>query len=139
MTVTIQTNRTQAEGDDATKTFNFSFRVYATGDIVVYSTTGTTDTLQVLDTDYSATVNATTASPGGSIVFVTAPATGATITIYRDLSMTQGTSFTVGGPFPAKAHEQALDRAMLKIQDLEEQILRRAPTYGVTSSGTGNY
>ena len=139
MSITTTTNRVQYDGDDATKTFTFAFRVYANTDIVVYSTTSSVDTLQVLTTDYTVTINATTSNAGGSIVFGTAPATGATITIYRDLTHTQGTVFTVGGPLPAASLEQGLDKLTLMVQDLSERVDRRTPDYDVTASGTGGY
>lgn len=139
MSVTTTTNRIQYDGDDTTKTFSFSFRAYASGDLVVVTTQSGIDYTEILDTDYTVSVNATTASPGGSIVFVTAPVTGRTITIYRDLDATQGTAYTVGGPFPASAHELALDRLTLLVQDLTERMGRRTPDYGVTSSGTAPY
>lgn len=139
MSVTTTTTRIQYSGDDITTAFTFSFRVYTAGDLTVYTTISGVDTLQVLDTDYTATVNATTAAPGGTLTFTTAPVTGDTITIYRDLDATQGTAYTVGGPFPASAHETALDRLTLLVQDLTERVNRRAPDYGVTSSGTSPY
>ena len=139
MSVTTTTQRVQYTGDTTTTLFSFSFRVYASTDITVYTTTSGVDNLNVLTTDYSVTVNATTASPGGSITMVTAPGSDTTVTMYRDLSQVQSTAYTVGGPFPAAAHEQALDKLTLMVQDLSERIDRRIPDYDVTSSGTAAY
>lgn len=139
MTITTTTNRVQYSGDGATTSFTFNFRCYATTDLKVYTTVSGVDTLQVMNTGYTASVNATTASPGGTITFAMAPAIGTTITIFRDLPYTQGTSFTVGGPLPSATLEQTLDRLTLLLQDLAERVDRRTPDYEVTSSGTANY
>jgi len=139
MTISTTTTKILHDGDNSTLTFAYSFRVYAAGDLTVYKTYAGTDTLQVLDTNYSVSINATTTNPGGSITFVSAPGSAETITIYRDLTVTQSTAYTVGGAFPAAAHETALDRLTLLVQDLTERVDRRTPDYDVTSSGTAPY
>jgi len=139
MTISTTSNRAQFAGDDSATVFAYTFRAYAAGDLTVYTTTAGVDTLLVLDTDYSVTVNAATSNPGGNVTLDSAPATGTTVTVYRDLAATQSAAYTVGGAFPAQAHETALDRLTLLVQDLTERVDRRTPDYDVTSSGTAAY
>ncbi len=137
MSVTTTTNRIQEDGDDVTKTFAYDFKIWVNADLDVYTTTLGVDTLQTLDTDYS--ITGAGVETGGTVVFVTAPATGTTVTIIRSISPTQGTAYTLGGSFPAKSHENALDKLTLMVQDLTERMGRRTPDYGVTSSGIAAY
>lgn len=137
MSITTTTTRIQYTGNDTTKTFPYTFKIYTTADLDVYTTISGVDTLHVLDTDYS--VTGAGVATGGNVVFVTAPVTGHTVTLIRSISPTQGTAYTVGGAFPAASHENALDKLTLMVQDLTERMNRRIPDYGVTSSGIANY
>ncbi len=53
------------------------------------------------------------------------PAAGTALLVKRELLLTQETDYPEGGQFPASAHENALDRAAMRDQQLLEQINRK--------------
>jgi hypothetical protein len=111
MTIASATSRVSYVGDGVTTAFAVPFYWQANADIKVYlqSSTGV-QTLQVLGTNYNLT--GVGVSSGGTCTFTTAPTstTGAIISIYRDPPVTQTTSYNNNDPFPAKSHENALDK-----------------------------
>lgn len=54
----------------------------------------------------------------------TAPATGTTLVIARNVPLTQVTDYTPNDPFPAETHEQALDKLTMEVQQINEAINR---------------
>ena len=94
----------------------------------------------VSNSDGTPIVNRTQATTG-KVVVVTAPtnytpATGTRLTILRNEPLTQAASYTEQGPFPAKAHERALDRLEMQIHTLADK-LNRAPVFKETSTNSG--
>jgi len=118
MTVSSETARMEYAGNDVTVEFAVSFYFFIDGDIDVYLD----DTLQTIVTHY--TVAGAGNPAGGTVTMVAAPATGETLTIIRDVALTQGTDYVENSSFPADSHEDALDRAMMVSQQLQEQINR---------------
>lgn len=59
---------------------------------------------------------------GGQLRTKAAIAPSARLTIFRHLPLTQPTRFPQAGPFPAKAHEQALDRLTMQIQQIDARV-----------------
>jgi hypothetical protein len=55
---------------------------------------------------------------------LTAPASGTTLTIYRDMSLTQETDYVANDSFPAETHELALDKLTLQIQQINDGLAR---------------
>jgi hypothetical protein len=55
---------------------------------------------------------------------VTAPASGVTVVIRRNIAQTQTTDYTANDPFPAESHEDALDRLTFIAQQLQEELNR---------------
>ena len=89
---------------------------------------------KTVDTDY--TVSGVNADGGGSITFITAPASGASVIILRDQPIDQTTVYQQGGGFPANRVERDLDRGVMVDQMLQEQInrsLRYPETHNPTS------
>ena len=113
----------ETDGDETD--FDFDFSVFADTDLVVALIDP--DTLEVLDepelgVDYTVTLN--TSTVGGTVVFGTAPEDDQLVSIRRNIPTTQGTDIPSGGLFRESQIENALDKAILLIQQLEEQISR---------------
>jgi hypothetical protein len=63
---------------------------------------------------------------------VTAPASGEKLTILRKIDQTQQIDLPVGGPFPSGVVEESVDRTVMLIQQLQEE-LNRVVKFGVAS------
>lgn len=61
---------------------------------------------------------------GGTVTFAVAPAIDIRVTLLRAIPQTQETDYTPYDAFPAEAHEQALDKQTMLIQQLQEDISR---------------
>ena len=86
--------------------------------------------------DMRITLNANqNSNPGGSITMLTAPASGFKITITSDLAYTQNLDLTNQGGFYPTTINDALDRATIQIQQLNEQVSRSVKT-DISSSVT---
>src|SRR6267142_642945 len=70
----------------------------------------------VLNTDY--TVTGAGNPTGGSIKTTQPVSTASTVTRFRELPVTQLTSYEEGDAFPAKSHEKALDKLTMLIQQV---------------------
>lgn len=147
MTITTQTFRAQYNGNGATTEFSIPFEfIDQTGVKVIHTDDDGVDTTWVHGTQYTITNNDGTPIVGrvqpatGKVVVDTSPtdytpATGERLTILRNEPFTQAASYTENGPFPAKAHERALDRLDMQIHTLKEQI-NRSPKYAETSTNS---
>ena len=63
------------------------------------------------------------ASPtGGTVRTAVAVPSTSTLTIYRDVPLTQTTNYAEGGDFPAASHERALDKLTTITQQLDRRI-----------------
>ena len=123
MTVSSTTTKNSYSGDGSTTTFAYTFKIFADADLtgILRSAAGT-ETVQTLTTNYTVT-NAGNAN-GGNVVFVTAPASGVTVVIRRNMAQTQSTDYTANDPFPAESHEDALDRLTFIAQQQQEEVDR---------------
>ena len=94
MTVSSDTNSVTYSGNGSTTVFPYSFKIFANSDLVVSLRNDTTgvSTTQTLTTDY--TVSGAGTDSGGNVTFVTAPASGNTVKIERNLAFTQTTVYT---------------------------------------------
>jgi len=124
-------------GNDVATAFAFSFKVFTSADIAVtVADVDGTETLLVLDSDYSVTLNGDQdASPGGSITYPlsgTPLATGEALVIVGDLDYGQDLDVPTGGDFNPAALEDALDKQAMRTQQLLE-INGRSMTLAVTS------
>ena len=123
MTVSSTTTKNSYSGDGSTTTFAYAFKIFADADLtVILRSAAGTETVQTLTTNYSVT-NAGNAS-GGNVEFVTAPASGVTVVIRRNMAQTQSTDYTANDPFPAESHEDALDRLTFIAQQQQEEVDR---------------
>ena len=123
MTVSSQKTIKSANGDGSNVTFPYDFKIFADADLtVILRSAAGTETVQTLTTHYSVT-NAGVDS-GGNVVFETAPASGVTVVIRRNIAQTQTTDYTANDPFPAESHEDALDRLTFIAQQQQEELDR---------------
>ncbi len=119
MTVSSTTSRNEYNGNAATTVFAYTFRILDQDHIAVY----VDDVLQTLTTDY--TVSGVGDSGGGNITFVVAPPSGtANVIFLRSIPLTQETDYVENDPFPAEAHEDALDKLTMIVQQMQEEIGR---------------
>lgn len=125
MTITTTTLRAQYNGNGVTTSFAvpFEFLEGSTLKVILTDEDGV-DTTQTITTHYTVTGGGTVQPDDGSVVMVTAPATGEKLTILRAQPLTQAASYTEQGPFPAKAHEKALDRLDMQVQMVSERTSR---------------
>lgn len=124
MTLTTTTSRYSYAGNGVTTVFSFPAYFLASGDLVVILKNNSTgvEVTKVLTTHY--TVAGAGVAAGGTVTMLTAPATGETLTIYRDPAATQGLDLVENDSSPAESNEQAFDRSMMILQRLKDQMSR---------------
>lgn len=74
-------------------------------------------TLQTIATHYTLTGN-----PATAVVFLTAPANGAAVRVYRQTPLTQTLNLVENGSNPEEDKEKAFDRLCYMIQELEARV-----------------
>lgn len=117
MTVSSNDSRETYSGDGSTTVFAYTFRILDEDHIrVTLRDTNGNDTVQTITTEY--TVSGVGESSGGNITMVTAPASGETLVLDRDVPFDQNVDYTEGGDFPAETHEEALDKLTMIAQQL---------------------
>jgi hypothetical protein len=123
MTVSSTTTKNSYSGNGSTTTFAYGFKIFANTDLTVILRAATgVETVQTLTTHY--TVSNVGVDGGGNVVFVTAPASGVTVVIRRNMALTQSTDYVANDPFPAATHEDALDRLTFISQQIQEEVNR---------------
>lgn len=125
MTISAQTNRYSYAGNGVTTDFAYSSRFLANADLVVISVNDTTgvETIKTLTTDY--TVTGAGDANGGTVTMLAAPATGATLVIYNDPSVTQAVDLVNNDSFDVNvAVETPLDRLTLIARRIKEIVVR---------------
>jgi len=118
MTISTTESRKSYTGNGSTAAFSFPYKFLADGDLKVY----VDNVLKTLTTDY--TVSGAGSESGGTVTFVTAPASLTSVVFYRDMAITQEVDYITGDAFPAETHEEALDRLTMIDQQQEDQIDR---------------
>lgn len=130
MTISSTTRRAGPfQGNGATTSFPFTFKVFDKTDIAVtLADSVDNETLLVLDSDYSVTLNADqNGAPGGTITY---PITGSpmdalhTVVMIGSLADLQPTQLANNGGFYPATIEDALDRAVILIQQQAEVVAR---------------
>lgn len=137
MTISSTSSKISYNGNGSTTSFSFPYKCYKQTDVKVYSYNLSTkiESLLTFGTDY--TVSGTLVNneypTGYNIVFSTAPSNQIKLTLVRILPLTQETTYVEGDTFPAKSHEQALDRGVILSQQLQE-VLSRTPSVPISST-----
>lgn len=125
MTISTTTVSQSYSGDGSTTAFTFSFPVNSTSEIKVIERSAlgveTVKSEGTGSTNYGIVDNG---ASGGTVTMVTAPASGTTLVLIRDTSLTQGTDYVENDPFPAESHESALDKVQMQIQEIQEEVDR---------------
>ena len=127
MTVSTTTIKNSYSGNGSTTAFSYTFKVFDSSEVKVIVRTDSTGAESVRaegsgSTNYAVTGVGETA--GGTVTFVTAPASGETVVILRDTALTQATDYQPADPFPAESHEDALDKLTHITQEIQEELDR---------------
>jgi hypothetical protein len=116
MTVSTETASVSYSGNDSTTEFTVTFPFLANADIkATLRDSAGDETVWVETTDYTLTG---AGGATGTLTATTAPATGETLTIERNMTFTQETDYVANDPFPAESHETALDKLTMISQQL---------------------
>lgn len=136
MTVSSQVNRKDYSGNGSTTAFATEFRFLEDSHLRIILTVDSTgvETVQSITTNY--TVTGKGEDSGGTVTMIIAPATGETLTIKRDVPVTQQTDYVENDDFPAESHERALDKGIMISQQQQEELDRSLKlSEGQISSG----
>ena len=125
MTISSTTVKNSYSGDGSTSAFSYTFKIFANSDlqVIIRSSTGA-ETVKTITTHY--TVSGAGDANGGSVTFTSGniPASGETVVIRRAVPQTQSIDYIANDPFPAESHEEGLDRSMMTIQQMQEELDR---------------
>lgn len=109
----------QHDGNGATKSFNYPFKILNGDDLVAQ----VGDAILVHDLDY--TVTGVGDDVGGQVVFVVAPVIGVeNVTLSRQIEFDRSTDYQYQGPLPAKVVNEDLDRVVMMLQQVGQDIKR---------------
>lgn len=132
MTLTTATTRNDYTGNSSTSNYDYTFKIYSDSEllVVVKETSTSVETTLTLDTDY--TVNDAGEEAGGSIDLVDVSqdwvdsdgylATGYTLTVKRNLELTQETDIRNQSSFYPETIEDALDRIVMITQQQDDKL-----------------
>jgi len=117
-------------GNGTASNFSFTFKVFQAADLEVVRLNVSTsvETVLVINSDYTVSLNADqNSNPGGSITLTAgALAAGFNLVITSDIENLQPTDIVNQGGFYPDVIEDALDRATIQIQQLQEAVDRSA-------------
>jgi hypothetical protein len=139
MTISSTYTPAQFSGNDVAVAFAFTFKTFDQADLVVVLTSSAgTEATQTITTEYTVALNADqNNNPGGTVTMLTAPATGETLTIARELDALQETDIANGGGFYPEVLEDALDRLTMLSQQ-NSDILARSLRSSVAGGSVGD-
>lgn len=128
MTVATTTNKT-AEFVAGVSSLPFTFPIFTQDDLDVILVNSTTlvETKLIRGTDYSVTLLYDGAG-GGTVSLVSAIPAGSTGYVKRVLDETQGIDLKNQGDWFPEQHEEAFDRSVMLVQQLQEQVDRSLKT-----------
>jgi hypothetical protein len=123
MTVASATNRVSYSGNGSSTVFAVPFYFLADSHLlVVLKSAAGVDTTQVLGTNYS--VSGAGVESGGTVTMNVAPPIGTTLTISRNVPITQETDLQPNDRLPAESLEDALDKLTMIDQQINENAIR---------------
>lgn len=128
-------------GTGLVSTYSFTFKVFSDDDImVVEADTNDIESTLVLNTDYTVSLNADQdVSPGGSITLSAPLATNYRLVITSAIGNLQPLDLTNAGGFYPTVINDALDRACIQIQQLQESVDRSVKVPITSDIGPSNY
>jgi hypothetical protein len=122
MTIASPVARVSYAGSGTTGPFAVPFRFFSLNDLEVIVTTASgLDVPLVNGPDFTGTGER---NASGTITLTVPLATGERLTILRDPSIVQKTSFRNQGSYFGSAHEDALDQIVMQVQALKDQLDR---------------
>lgn len=110
-------------GSGTTGPFTVPFRFLDAAHLRVIRSVDSVETVLALGADY--TVNGVGASSGSVTLLAPLPV-GQSLTVVRNVPLTQEADYVPGDAFPAESHEQALDKLTMITQQLQEEVQRAA-------------
>ena len=121
-------------GNGSQTAWPFTFKVFEAADVqVTIADSFGTETVLALDTDYTVTLNTNQeTSPGGEIEY--ALASGSTLVITGNTAYDQEYDIPGGGNFNPVALENQLDRIVMQVQQLAEQLGRAVKVSALTEN-----
>ena len=126
-----------SQGNGVNTAFPFTFKIFSGSDILATYLDATGNELVLtLGTDYTVALNADqNAAPGGTVTLLWTPASGTYITLTSQVTNTQNLALTNAGGFYPTSINDALDRIVIQVQQLAEQVARaaKAPLSGIGS------
>ena len=127
------------QGNGIATAFPFTFKVFANTDMVVtYLNASGIESTLTLGTDYSVSLNNDqNTTPGGAVNLLWTPAVGTYITLTSAVPYSQTLNLTNAGGFYPSSINDALDRCVILIQQLFEQV-SRAPKIPVSGAGSAS-
>jgi len=138
MTVSSTTTKNSYSGDGSTHEFTYGFKITASSELKVIIRTDSTG-VEAEESTNNYVITGIDSDSGGTVLFKYdtgnpadpnysttdyRPQTGETVLLKRDLPLTQTTDYTPNDPFPAEAHEDALDRLTFIAQQINERVDR---------------
>jgi hypothetical protein len=111
---------TFTQADDSTVGFSFNFEIADANSIAVF----VDNVKKSLTTDYSVTFDSGD-SGTGTVVFTSAPSSGASVILKRDTHLVRATDFQTSGSFTAAAINSSLDRLMQGLQEVDDKVENR--------------
>lgn len=123
MTISTQDSKVNYQGNGQTTVFQIPFPFLENNQIYVQKKDAEGILINyTYATDY--TVTGAGEENGGSVTLNVAPEQGSTISIYRDVPLTQEVDYRENEIFPAETHEEALDKLTMEVQQIQEQLDR---------------
>lgn len=138
MTVSNASRVAEFAGSGSTGPYTFDFRIISTSSVLVEKVTDSTGSRSTLvkDTDYTITL-VDNGYSGGSITLSTALASGYTLVISGNETVTQERAFRNVGSFAPETHEDAFDKLTIISQEQTDAI-DRSLKFAVESSSSSN-
>lgn len=136
MTVSSTAVRMNYTGTGLVTTYPYNFKIHAASELEVRQSDSSDENAEVLilDTDY--TVSGVGLDAGGNVELTSALADGYNLAITRVSSRTQALDLVQNGAYNAEAIETQLDKIVLQIQELTDDIAR-AVKVSRTSGASG--
>lgn len=124
-TVSSSTSRVQYNCNGSLTGFAFTFNAGSTDDVkVILTDSSGGETTLTETTNYTVSCTNNDCSAGGTVTTVSTYASGYTITLLRDVDITQESDFTENQPTLYETFEDGLDKLTRIAQDHDEQISR---------------
>lgn len=114
MAITEQTPYNNYTGNGSTTVFAYTFKIFLSSDLQVY----VDGVLKAITTDY--TVSGAGDEPGGSITFVSAPASGLSVQLVRAIPYDRLVDYQTSGDLLANTLDDDLDRIECQLQQVRQ-------------------